>query len=91
MTFKARIAYWIVELRLVHDEQGNPIALCGISTDITEYKKIQKALAESEARYRQIVENTQEGIWIWIKILMLCLSTVSLVKCLVIPKKRYWV
>ncbi len=50
--------------RLVYDEQGKPIAMCGISTDITQRKQIEKALAESEARYRQIVETTQEGIWI---------------------------
>lgn len=49
---------------MVRDDQGNPIALCGISTDITHRKQIEKTLAESEARYRQIVETTQEGIWI---------------------------
>jgi PAS domain S-box-containing protein len=50
--------------RLMYDEQGEPIAMCGISTDITQRKQIEKALAESEARYRQIVETTQEGVWI---------------------------
>ncbi|MBN1537632.1 MAG: PAS domain S-box protein [Anaerolineales bacterium] len=50
--------------QLVYDEEGKPVAMCGISTDISERKRIEKALAESEARYRQIVETTQEGIWI---------------------------
>ncbi len=31
--------------------------------DITEIKKVQNALMENEARYRQLVELAQEGIW----------------------------
>jgi PAS domain S-box-containing protein len=31
--------------------------------DITESKKIQNALAEREAQYRQLIEVAQEGIW----------------------------
>ncbi len=34
-----------------------------ICHDITESKKIQNALVESEARYRQLIEVAQEGIW----------------------------
>ena len=34
-----------------------------ISHDVTESKKTQDALASSEARYRQLVEVAQEGIW----------------------------
>lgn len=32
--------------------------------DITAFKKNQKALIESEKKYRQIVETAQEGIWL---------------------------
>ena len=31
--------------------------------DVTDMRKVQNALAESEARYRQLVELAQEGIW----------------------------
>ena len=34
--------------QIIYDEMGNPVALCGISTNITERKKIEKALFESE-------------------------------------------
>jgi PAS domain S-box-containing protein len=42
--------------------QGKNYIQC-ITRDITESKKIQNALATSEARYRQLVEVAQEGIW----------------------------
>ncbi|NLF89579.1 PAS domain S-box protein, partial [Candidatus Bathyarchaeota archaeon] len=42
--------------------QGKTYIHC-IVHDITENKKTQTALATSEARYRQLVELAQEGIW----------------------------
>lgn len=42
---------------IVNDENGKPIALCGISTDITERKHTEDALKNSENRFRIILEN----------------------------------
>lgn len=36
----------------------------GIGIDLTESRRFQEALRASEARFRQIVETTNEGIWI---------------------------
>ncbi len=49
---------------LIQDDEGNPIAIEGIVTDITERKRVEEALSESEKKYRLIAENTADTIWI---------------------------
>ncbi len=44
-------------------ELANKRYLHAIFHDITQIRTIQNALAESESRYRQLVELAQEGIW----------------------------
>ena len=42
---------------------GKPYALCGITTDITQRKAMEKALQQAEEKYRDIFDNAVEGIF----------------------------
>ncbi len=44
---------------------GRPFAVCGISNDITERKKAEVALAESEYRWKFALEGARDGVWDW--------------------------
>ena len=45
------------------DDRGAVVRTIGFVQDITEQKKIEDELRESESRYRMIVETALEGIW----------------------------
>lgn len=56
---------WFSDSRkLVRDEQGKPVALVGISRDITEQKRVEQALREGEANIKAIVSNTPDIIFV---------------------------
>lgn len=49
---------------LIKDQNGNIIGISTIERDITEQRRTQYALLESERSFKNIVETAQEGVWI---------------------------
>jgi len=57
--------YWFHALKVPQfDDKGNIIGLVGIARDITESRRIQEALRESEERYRSLVDSTEDSIYV---------------------------
>jgi PAS domain S-box-containing protein len=52
------------EGELVRDAEGRPVSMFGVVHDITDRLRAEKALEESEEKYRGIVETANEGIWV---------------------------
>lgn len=48
----------------VHDTDKNIIGYSGIIRDVTERKRVEKTLQESEERYRSLVESTDDSIYL---------------------------
>jgi PAS domain S-box-containing protein len=53
---------WVdVTINGIYDETGNFISFLGVSRDITDRKKAEEALKDSQERYRMLIENQGEG------------------------------
>lgn len=48
---------------LVTDEKGNPVRIDGIFRDITDRKRLEMELQESELQHRQLLKSLKEGIY----------------------------
>lgn len=48
---------------LLLDDAGEPYGVLGILEDLTEYLSAQHALAQSEARFRRVVNAVQDIVW----------------------------
>jgi PAS domain S-box-containing protein len=51
---------WLVP---IEDEAGQVKSILGVSRDITERKRVEEALGESEGRFRSLVETTSDWVW----------------------------
>jgi PAS domain S-box-containing protein len=55
---------WVlVRGRMEFDDDGQPEAVYGFAMDISEQKWAQRALRESEQRFRSLVESSAQAIW----------------------------
>lgn len=52
-----------VRTKVITDIHNNPIAMCGISTDISGRKKNENELVRKEKRYRDLVENLNDVVF----------------------------
>jgi len=61
-------AFWAEsKFSVIRDQHGKPVSILGLARDITERKRGEAALIESEEKYRVVVENAREAIFIAVK------------------------
>jgi len=56
---------WLMTSKVpMYDQDGHVIGVLGTYEDITERKRAEEALRESELKYRRIVDTAHEGVWV---------------------------
>jgi PAS domain S-box-containing protein len=63
MTKDRRRALIETSVSLIRGEKGEPKGIVAVARDITEHRRMEEALHESEARYRLLAENVKDVIW----------------------------
>jgi two-component system sensor histidine kinase/response regulator len=53
-----------ISTSVIRDEEGKPLALIGVSSDLTDQKLAEQALSESEIRMRTITDSAHDAILI---------------------------
>lgn len=56
---------WVHERAIVERDAAGGIRISGTVQDITDRRAATEALQTSEERYRRIVENTSDGVWMY--------------------------
>ena len=56
--------WFVARARPQLDERGEIVRWFGTTTDIDGQKRALEALAQSERRYRSLIETTTEGVWV---------------------------
>ena len=51
-----------VSVRFIHDTEGRPSSILGVTRDITEHKRAEEALRESEKEHRSTLNNLLVGV-----------------------------
>ncbi len=55
--------FGVLNVSTILDLNGKPLSFIGVLRDITERKKMEIALRESQQRYKNFIEQSSEGIW----------------------------
>jgi PAS domain S-box-containing protein len=72
------------DLRLDHDESGDPVRMVGYWMDITARRQAEQALRDSETRYRQLAELSPDGMYVHING-EIVFANASLARILAVP------
>jgi len=62
---RGHVVWILLSVSLVHDKEGKPLHFISLIKDITERKRMETALRESETQTRLFMEATADCIWNW--------------------------